>query len=803
MKLPLSWLKEYIPCDLSAESIAATLTLAGIEVEKIEKRALPFSGVVVAKVLSVASHPSADRLRIATVYDGEQHWQIVCGAPNCRTGMKTALARIGALLIDKDGKSWKIKKSKLRDVESQGMLCSEDELGLSAEAQGIIELPEESKEGRDLRELYEGTLLDISLTPNLGHCMSLLGVARELSALLGLKLHKPSVILSENPERSIADLITVSVENQRECGRYGCRLVENLTVGPSPAWLKEKLEASGLRSINNVVDIGNFVMMEYGQPLHLFDYDRLADKKLFISSKTPYSSLLTLDDELREIPSHALLICDAVKPLAFAGIIGGKSSAISEKTKNVLIEAAYFSPESIRKTSREIRVKTESSQRFERGIDIETLPEALDRAAALLQEVAGGSIARGKIDLISTPFSRREIICRLSRVNQVLGLMLGLSELVTLLQKLDLEIEEGEGEVVVARIPGYRNDLREEIDLIEEVARLYGYNHITSLESPKHTSSLIPHAPIFLFEREIRTRLIAEGLQECLTCDLISPKLAEITAEKEIKSNSLIHVLHPSSIDQSILRLSLLPGLLNVIKYNQDHQNNDVSAFEVGRIHFKEDEHYTEQSAAAIILTGKRAPHHWEIKPLEVDLFDLKGMLENLLESLGIENFSFEISHLNNFHPYRQARIKLDDLYIGAMGEIHPSHLKALDLSKRVYFAEINLHDLFPFKKSESHFSPPSPYPGSERDWTVTLKNDLPIARVFHAIQTTPSRFLEKFLLLDLYKSDEIGKDKKNVTFRFTYRDPQGTIGLETVEREHESLLQEVINKLEAVRENC
>ena len=543
-----------------------------------------------------------------------------------------------------------------------------------------------------------------------------------------------------------------------------------------------------MRSVNNVVDVGNLVMLAYGTPLHLFDYDNIEGKTIKVSSSTDTSSLLTLDDKLRTLPPETLLICDAIKPLAVAGIIGGKESAISENTKNVLIEAACFTSESIRKTSKKLGVRTDASLRFERMIDSEALPEALDYAASLLQQVAGGEVAKGSIDSKTDPFLSREILCRSARVNQVLGTQLSLNEISNLLQRLGLEIVE-QGETLSARIPSYRNDLHSEIDLIEEVARVYGYNNIFPKESPKHISSHISHTPLFLFEKEVRNLLLAEELQECLTCDLISPEMAG-------KEKGLIHVRHPSSIEQSVLRLSLLPGLLRVIHHNQDHQNRDISAFEVGKIHFKEGDHFIEHTAAGIVLTGKTRPHHWDIKPQNVDFFDLKGLVENLLQSLGIALYSFEPSHLHHFHPHIQARIKFGDTYVGALGEIHPTHAQMRDSSQRVYFAELNLQDLLPLHGKETSLSPLAAFPGSERDWTLHLKDETPIQLVFRAVQGISSPFLEKFTLLDLYKSEQIGKDRKNATFRFLYRDTRKTIALETVEKEHTRLTQEVANKL-------
>lgn len=783
MKVPLSLLKEYLNFTQSPEALAEVLTLGGIEVEGIEATPLKFSQVVVGFVLETSKHPSADRLCVAKVSDGVEEFQVVCGAPNCRPGIKTAFAKIGAALTDEEGKTFKIKKGKLRDVESFGMLCSGKELGLQDDDAGIMELPETYEVGKDLSSYYSDVILDVSLTPNLGHCMSILGLARELSALLNVPLKKPTFTLKEEGE-SIEKQIQVHLIDKKQCLRYACRLVTGIQVGPSPDWLKKKVEACGLRSINAVVDVGNLVMLELGQPLHLFDYLAIADKNILITSQTLYSELQTLDDVTCPIPPDALLICDPTKPLAFAGIMGGKNSAVTEQTQDVLIEAAYFTPQSIRKTGRLLNLKSDSSQRFEKGIDAAAVVEALDYAAYLLQKVAGGKVAKGVIDQKAHEFVEKKVACRIERVNRFLGTQLSIGEIRGILNRLNMKIlEENEHQLLVL-IPTYRNDISIEVDLIEEIARVYGYNNIPKAP-PVHISSSLSHAPIYLLEKSARQKLIGEGLQEFLTCDLISPSQATMTLENAMKSEAVISVLHSHSVDQSVLRTTLLPGLLQVVKYNCDHGNPNLAGFELGRIHFKDQDQYLEPSVVGIVLSGKRAPYHWDPKPQEYDFFDLKGIVENFLSSLKIEGIECEPSHLHNFHPNRQARIKKGTSTLGVLGEIHPNLIGKIDIPQRVYFAEINLNELMPFIPKEWKVADLPQFPGSERDWTITLPAGLPIELILKAFKAAPSRLLEEVILLDLYKSEQIGKDKKNATFRFFYRDREKTIAFETVEREH------------------
>lgn len=796
MKVPLSWLKEYLNFTQSPEQLAEVLTLAGIEVEGIEALPLKFSGVVIGHVLEVLPHPSADRLRIAKVSDGKEEFQVVCGASNCRAGLKTAFAKIGATLTDEENKPFKIKKGKLRDVESFGMLCSSKELGLGEEEEGIMELSEKFAVGSDLAGYYSDVILDLSLTPNLGHCMSIYGIARELSAHLNLPLQKPTFVLREDGE-PIEKQIRVDLIDKRQCPRYACRMVKGVQVGASPNWLKRKIEACGLRSINNVVDVGNFVMLAWGQPLHLFDYAKIEGKRIIITAETSYSELKTLDGIVHPIPPESLLICDGEKPLAFAGIMGSESSAVSPETRDVLIEAAYFTPQSIRKTSRLLGLKSDSSQRFEKGIDVEGITEALDYAAFLLQKAAGGEIAKDKIVNQAHVFEKKKIVCRPHRVNQLIGTELSTGEITSLLKKLGIEILEESAHQIWTAVPTFRNDLNEEIDLIEEVARVFGYNNIPK-STPYHISSTLAHAPLYFLENTAKTYLIAEGLQEFITCDLISPTQSERTREKTLDPENVISVLHPASVEQSVLRTSLLPGLLQIVKYNWDHGNPDIAGFEVGRVHFKEKEEYLEPSVAGIVLSGKRAPHHFDPKPAEFDFFDLKGIVENVLAAFQIHGIHFEPSHLHNFHPGRQAKIKNKESVLGVMGEVHPQLVKILDVPQRIFFAEINLHLLSSFIPKEFKVSSFSPFPGSKIDWTITLREEVPIDHILQIIRSISSRYLqkEKVMLLDLYKSEQIGKDKKNATFRFFYQDKEKTIASETVEKEHARIVALVVEKI-------
>ena len=790
MRALLSWLKDFTPLNLSNEDLSDVLTLAGLEVDKVERTPFSFTEVVVAEIKEVKQHPNADKLKVAQVFDGTETVQIVCGDPKCAAGMKVALATIGGTLTDKEGKVFKMKKSKLRDVESFGMLCAGDELGLAEHSDGIMTLDADAPVGTDLTELLGDVIFEISLTPNLGRCMSQYGIAREIAALLDQKANLPAVNIETGETRCD---VSVEVKDPDDCRRYCCRKVRGIKVGPSPDWLATRLENCGVRSINNVVDVTNYIMLEIGQPLHAFDAKKVLGQKIVVAASEKEIPFETLDGEKRKVPPGILMIHDAKGPIAVAGVMGGANSEVDEKTTEIILEAACFDPSAVRKGSKALGVRSESSARFEKGVDFEQVKTALDRAAALIQTLAGGSIDAGEVDCIQKEKKRKQLKLRLARCNALLGTTLSLNEVASFLRRLEMEVKT-EGETLHVTVPTYRNDIHGEIDLIEEVARIYGYNNIEKKQAPESNSSL-PHSPLYLVEKEVRGRLIASGLQEFLTCDLISPKLAALSLEKHLGEKEEIHVIRPSSVDQSILRTSLLPGMLQAVKHNFDRQTEDLAAFEIGHIHFKDGNDYRERLSAAILLTGKRRPYHWEKKAEETDFFELKGIIENLLEGFHIDDVSISPSHLKSFHPGIQGEISSQGLRLGALGEVHPDRLKKLGIVKRVYFAQLDLHDLLQVAGKTKKMSPLPQYPGSERDWTITCDRHLPMGTLFDAIKAFPSKLLKAFSLLDVYESEKIGKEKKNITLRFTYRSDKQTIEQPQVDKEHNRLTEEIQKK--------
>lgn len=798
MKFPLSWLKEYIDVEMHPQQIAKLLTNLGIEVDSYEKTSLGFSKVIVGKVVEVAPHPNADKLCLAKVSDGLNVYDLVCGAPNCRAGMKTAFAMVGAVLHDENGKEFKVKKAKIRGVESSGMLCSGKELGISDDAEGILEFADYLNEGADVADIYADTIFEVSLTPNLSHASSLIGIARELAAATSVKVKFPSFTLLEQGFTPLYDQLRLKIEEPKNCPRYACRVIEDVKVGPSPEWLKKKILACGLRSVNNIVDITNYVFLELGQPLHAFDYEKIAHQKIIVRAAKEGESIVTLDGKNRPLTPEMLVIADDEKPIAIAGVMGGLDSEVKEGTAKIVLESAYFLPSSIRKTSKALGIQTDASRKFERGADPNGILFALDRAAMLIAVLTGGKIAGGFYDMKEKEFPEARILCRLSRINGLLGTHLSISEVESIFQRLGFVSTWDGKDIFTVTVPSYRVDVNHEVDLIEEAARLFGYDNIPRRPANHHNSE-IPHSPIYLFEREVRTRLISEGLQEFLTCDLIGPSILEIASDPNTPPDAYVKVLNPTSIEQSILRTSLLPGLLQVVKFNSDHEVPNIAGFEVGRVHSKNGSQYKEQTVAGIILSGKSAPSYYNPHPHELDFYDLKGMIENLLNGLNIKRFSFRTSSLSSFHSGRQAVILVDSHEVGSLGEVHPSLQRKLDVPNRILFAEINLHDLYKASRAELKMKSIPIYPSSQRDWTVTLHEQVPLQQLIGSIQRIPSQLLEEVSLKDVFRSEKLGKDKKNMTLHFVYRHSEKTVSQEEVDQEHSRIVETAKHMLEAL----
>lgn len=798
MKLPLSSFKSYIDTtDIGEESLAETLTMAGLEVDAIAPIKFNFKKVCTAKVLACSRHPDAEKLQVAQVNDGKETYQVVCGAPNCREGIIVALAQVGATLLMNDEKPLKIKKGKIRGVESHGMLCAKEELGLEEKSELILELPENTPLGEPVENLFADKILEISLTPNLGHCASLVGVSRELSALFDRPYSLPKIQLPTASKRSIHDAINVKVNNSYLCPRYACRVIEGITLGPSPEWLKSFLEKCGLRSINNIVDITNFVLLEMGQPMHAFDLDLIEGKSIIVRESKKGEKIPTLDGQTHELDEGHLLICDKEKPIAIAGVMGGSNSEISEKSRSVLLEAAYFQPATVRKTSKATSLQTDSSWRFERGTDPNMVLKALDRAASLVLELAGGELLEGVIDEKNHDFSPKVLSCSLKEINALLGTKLSENEIQAIFTRLEFDASTEEGSLFHVKVPFYRHDISIKVDLIEEIARVYGYQNIPR-QTPKFFASTVENNPSYTFEQKLHRFFLSQGLQEFLTNVLVSENEVKTIFGDFFEDSLLVRLKNPASVDHALMRPSLLPGLLNALKHNQAHYRHQVQAYEIGKVHFKENASFSEKHVAALVLSGPAMPRSWEKAHVPLDFFDLKGIFENLIDYFKLKQASFVPSHLNSLHPHRQAQLFVSGKEVGSLGELHPNLLKAWDIDHRVYFAEICLETLRPLCCDEKEVQCQSlpQYPGSERDWTLTLKEEASYLEVIELFEQDKPKHLQAIHLKDIYRGKPIAENSKSLTFNFLYRSDKKTLASETIEKEHEKFKEKVSEKL-------
>lgn len=799
MKVLLSWLKEYIELPETAEEIAKLLTNAGIEVDGIESITPSFQGVIAAKVVKASKHPQADKLTLAEVFDGTKQISLVCGAKNCREGITVALAQVGATLYPDgvDKPVFEVAKATIRGVESSGMLCSEKELGLSDKHEEIIEL-QGVQVGEALEKKFADVVLEVSLTPNLGHAMSILGIARELSAVTGRPLKKQ--VWQENSSFAPqSDRLKITLDT-KDCPRYSALVIKSVQVLPSSLDVRLKLERSGIRAVNNLVDITNLISHEIGQPLHAFDFARIQESHIIVRAAKSKETAQLLDGTKKELPQGAVVIADTAKVCAVGGVIGEETSAVAADTKEIVLESAYFLPKAVRLARKALGVHTDSAKRFERGCDPRITISALRYAAELVKKMLPEAILESIHDIVQTEFLDRIITCRRSRASQVLGYEVSASDMEMCFVRSSFQAAFDGADLFTVHVPPYRHDITEEIDLIEEVSRLLGQREKLQ-GAGAYIGSMRPHNSLFLFQRNVRSRLLAENLQEFLTCDLISPKMVEIVKNHPIDQASLVKVMNPMSEEQSILRPSTLPGLLDVVRRNICQRILDVAGFEIGNVHFKKKDKYQERLVFGIVLSGEVTPPHFDAQKKEADFFDLKGIIENLLHTLAIPEVAFKESSVSIFHPGRQAKVMVKkgeeaELQIGMVGELHPSILRQFDISQRVLFAEFDIQDLLEIKKKATKFEPLFEFPSSARDWTVTLPEAVSYEEILSCITACASPILESVSLVVIFRHEKIGKDRKNVTLHFVFRDKEKTVSQAEVDQEHARITQETLKAL-------
>ncbi len=801
MKVSLSWLKDYVDVDVDVNQLAHALTMTGLEVESVTDQYACLDSVVVGRIVDISPHPNADKLSICNVDAGEGFRSIVCGAPNIRVGNLVPVALPGTELPS----GITVREAAIRGEMSHGMLCSEAELGLGDATSGILILSDTARPGTRVKAAMSlsDTLMEIDLTPNRSDCLSFLGIAREIAAILKKDLNYPKIQLPSG-DRSVSEQTSVIIEAPEHCFRYAARLISGVKIGTSPFWLRSRLESIGLRSINNVVDVTNFVLMEYGQPLHAFDFDRLEEHRIVVRTAKEGEQFTTLDGVERKLSSDMLVICDGRKPVALAGVIGGLNSEVVTETKNILIESAYFNPISIRRTAKRLGLKTESSHRFERGVDPRGVISALDRAARLMLETAGGSMAKGVIDEYPRPTSQRVISLSVSRTNRLLGTKLSAVAIADHLGSIELNVKISDNDHLEVTPPTFRVDLERPVDLMEEVARLEGYDKIATTYpiAPVTSNKPIQRLPC---RKSLFASLAGCGFSQIITYSFIAERSCDqLLVSSDDSRRRMVRILNPLTEDQTVMRTSLIPGLLNTMVHNRNQNNEDLKIFESGKVffHTKEDTLPEEVEMISGLWTGSRRERSWHAGATTVDFYDIKGVVERMLDGLNVPSVHFRKPGDYARIPYLKrgysAEIFSGEVYLGEVGEISVDVLKNFDLNKPVFIFDLNfdilLSQISEVKSSKGF----SRFPAVSRDLALILDNTVEVQGITDYLKGLGEDLIEYIEIFDVYEGKPIPQGKKSVAFRIIYRSPEKTLEDAEVNDLHEEISKKVLEHFKA-----
>ncbi len=781
MRLTYNWLREYVDCDLLPQELTESLTMAGIEVAAVEETDEEFQGIVTGKILSLRPHREAEHLLICTTDIGTEKVPIVCGAPNINSGDMVPVALPGAVLPD----GTHVEKTQIRGELSVGMLCSADELTLMDDTYGIYQLDKSLKPGINLADAigFDDTVLELNITPNRGDCLSVTGVAREVAAITGAPFSYPDFKLEE--EGRPAELWTsVELLEPELCPRYTARIISGIKIKASPLWMQLRLKAAGMRPLNNIVDITNYVMLELGQPLHAFDYHLLRENRIVVRRAEKGELLVTLDGKARTLDDTMLVIADARKSIALAGIMGGQESEVTDESRDILLEAAHFDPLNNRKTAKKLGANTEASYRFQRYVDPRGTALAADRAACFMATMGEGKVAPGTVDEWPLKREKTAISIRTSRTNQVLGTDFEQKEVARYLQRLQLGVSEANQDTLSAEIPSYRSDLTREIDLVEEVARLYGYQKINSSIPYARTALKNPMAltdPVHL-AREI---LVEAGFMEIISYNFLSEKaLDRLLIPSDDPRREVVTLRNPLTQDWTCMRTTMLPGLLNTILFNFNRNNFDLKLFEMGRIYLQtsQDTLPRERTCLSAAVTGLRDPGLWSSKRKEVDFFDLKGPLEAILEKLRCENVKFEKATEPYFRAACSANIVMGNETIGTIGEINSRVLESFDIPRKVVFFEIDLDKIAEYARKEPpRFHQLPKFPSVTRDIALVLGEGTPAAEVVKSIQAIAPPILKQVNLFDFYIGKQVPSGQKSLAFSLVFQAEDRTLVNEEV----------------------
>jgi len=799
MKIPYRWLRELVETDATPEQAAERLTMAGIEVAGVTPVVTGLTGVVVGEIAGVAPHPAGGPLTVCQVSIGRERVGVVCGAPNVRVGARAAFAPPGAVLPD----GRRIEAATIKGVVSHGMLCSEAELGIGDDAGTILLLGGEVPVGADLVAHLglDDVVLEVEVTPNRPDCLSVLGIAREVTSLTRGRLTPPATGVTEH-EPAAATLASARIDDADLCPRFGARVITGVTVGPSPAWLAQRLRASGLRPINNVVDVTNYVLWELGHPLHAFDHALLKDHRIVVRRARPGEVLVTLDGQTRTLNDGMLVIADAERAVSVAGVMGGASTEVGPATRTILLEAAYFKPGSIRRTARALGLSTEASYRFERGADIEGPPPALDRAARLIAELAGGRVARGVLDVYPAPRARREVRLRLARVQRVLGACPPKPLVGEILDRLGFPAEEQDGGFAVV-VPSFRRDVSLEDDLVEEVARVWGYAEIPST-LPSGTLTLTRRPRSVVVPEAVRRALTAAGLDEAINISLLDPERLHHLGWAPGDSR-VVSLQNPLAADRSIMRPTLLFGLLDSVATNVRRQNPHVRLFEIGRVYEAQGPGKLplEDNRVGVVFTGLRGPWTWHSGKARVDVFDAKGAVEAVVEALGrgaVTVGALEPGSAPYLEEGRGATVVAQGVPVGVFGELHPSVQRAFDLPAPVFFAELSLDRLDSPEPRRTVIEPIPRFPAIERDVALVVPAVVSAADVDSAFETIKSSvpLLRQFHLFDLYTGEQVGGGRKSLAYSLLYQAEDRTLTDQEVNTVHRRVVEQLRQSLGA-----
>ncbi|MCG7311630.1 phenylalanine--tRNA ligase subunit beta [Priestia flexa] len=793
------WLQEYV--DLSgvkAEELADKVTKSGIEVEGVENLNKGVSGVVIGHVVEREQHPNADKLSRCQVDLGDETVQIVCGAPNVAQGQKVAVAKVGAVLPG----NFKIKRAKLRGEESNGMICSLQELGIESKLvakdyqEGIFVFPSDAEVGADALEALNlhDEVLELGLTPNRSDCLSMLGVAHEVAAILNREVKYPEVEFQETEEKA-SDYISVAVEAKEDNPLYVARMVKNVKIAPSPLWMQTRLMAAGIRPHNNVVDITNYILLEYGQPLHAFDYDRLGSKEVVVRHAKEGEEIVTLDDQKRVLKENQLVITNGKDPIALAGVMGGANSEVQDDTVNVLIESAYFRGLSVRQTSKEHGLRSEASARFEKGIDPSRTRLAADRAAELMAAYAGGEIVSGTVEFDEMTIEPAVVSVTLERINHVLGTELEMAEVQEIMNRLQFE-SKVEGDAIIVTVPTRRGDITIEEDIVEEAARMYGYDHLpTTLPVTVATPGRL--SDYQLKRRKVRRFLEGAGLAQTTTYSLTS---AEKATQFALNTASTVRLAMPMSEDRSVLRQSLVPHLLEAVKHNNARQTDSIALYETGSVFLGTEEGQLpiEEERVAGAITGLWHSHSWQGEKKAADFYVAKGVVEGLLSALGLDNhIEYKPTNQEGMHPGRTAAVVLNGQEAGYVGQLHPVTQKQYGL-RETYVFELNLKAIFAAKVEEVRYSAIPRFPSITRDIALVVDKEVLAGELQTAIYEAGGELLKEVAVFDLYDGERMEEGKKSVAFSLRYLDPERTLTDEEVSAAHANVLKVVEEQFKA-----